>query len=86
MGKVRIKWANGGLGQILNSGPVQSLVGEAAERIASGCNAEDDEGGFIAASSSGATRARAAVIASTGHAIGHNAKHNTLLKNLDKGR
>lgn len=92
MAKVRIKWNEGALEEILRSESVGGLLLGRAERIADACNAEphdnpdSEDGGFLAVGSQGATRARAAVATRTPHAMGHNARHNSLLKNLDKGR
>lgn len=92
MKKVRFKPNRGAFEEFLRSAPVAAELEKRAERIADACNAEShdsedsEDGGFIVRTTQGASRVRVAVVTSTPHAMGHNAKHNSLLKNLDKGR
>lgn len=92
MGKVRTKWKKGALEDILRSAEIVADMKGRGEKIAAACNSEahdnatSEDGGFEVHATQGASRARVAVVTRTPHAIAHNAKHNSLLKNLDKGR
>lgn len=77
----RIKWRVKGFQELRKSSAVLADLTDRAERVA-GASGE----GVVARGSVGKTRARAAVIAYHPKAIRSNAKHNTLLNNLDRGR
>lgn len=87
MGKVKLQWNPGALEQVRRMPAVKGLLEGAAERIAAGCEETAKEpGGYTAVTGEGRNRSRAAVVTTTPYAMGHNAKHNTLLRNVDKGR
>ena len=56
-----------------------------AEAVREACD-PDGEYGYVAVSSIGKNRARAAVIAASPYARNSNALHNTLINNLDAAR
>ena len=56
-----------------------------AEAVREACD-PDGKYGYVAVSSKGKNRARAAVIAAGPYARNSNALHNTLIKNLDAAR
>lgn len=78
----RIKWNMKGWRDLRKSAQVQEDLFDRAERIRDGCGDE----GFSAWVFEGKNRARASVVAFHPHAIAKNAKHNTILNNLDRGR
>lgn len=77
----RIKWRVKGFQELRKSGAVLDDLTARAERIAAASGE-----GVVARGSIGKTRARAAVIAYHPKAIRRNARDNTLLNNLDRGR
>ncbi|MGP5219498.1 hypothetical protein [Arthrobacter rhombi] len=68
--------------KILTSKKVVDDLGERAERIRAACGLD----GYMAESKAGNQRARAAVFTGDAEAILDNARNNTLLKNIDRGR
>lgn len=87
MGDVRFKMSGAGACALLTSPAAVSLVRGRAERCAAACNAEASEDGmrndpFMADAGAGATRARASVFTASPHGYNHNAKNDTILRNL----
>lgn len=78
---MRIKWRYAAFPEIRRAPKVAADVAARAERVAAACG-----DGFVAQSGQGRTRARAAVITSTGRGIRKNAVDNTILRNLGRGR
>ena len=66
---------------ILTSPRLAAFLAERAKRIADGCGEGYESGG-----TAGHTRARGYVVTASPAAERDNAKNNTLLRNLDKGR
>ncbi len=60
---------------------VVRLLGQSAEAIAKGCGE-----GYVADTEQGKTRARGGVVTATAEAQADNAEHQTLLRNLYRGR
>lgn len=81
MAKAKIKWDIGGFEDVRKREDVQTAVNEIARKIASACGP-----GYVHASSTGKTRARASVIAATPAAMQDNRRNNTILNNLSAGK
>lgn len=81
MAKSRIKWRIAGFRELRLDPGVIADLGERAERIA---DAAGD--GYEASTFEGKNRGRASVITADYDAIRDNAKNQTLLRNLDRGR
>ncbi len=82
--RVQIKWKRNVFRELRTLPEVKDLLHEAGERIAEGAGP-----GYIVddrEAVNGRGRARTAVITGDFDAILDNARHNTLLSNLDKGR
>lgn len=77
----RIKWNMAGFRELRKSAEVQNDLGRRALAIADACGPN-----FDPMVSEGRTRARASVITADHDAIRKNAKENTILRNLDRGR
>jgi hypothetical protein len=77
----RIKWNMAGFKELRNSAEVQADLLARAKRIQAPLG-----DGYSANVSSGKNRARASVTAYHPKAINENAKRNTILNNLDRGR
>ena len=84
--QVRFKWNPTALREARTSPAAQEEVLRRARRIAEACGGEAV--GFVAAGpgEEPRVRARAAVIAASRWARRANAKHNTILRNIDAGR
>ena len=81
MANVRWKWNIRELEAIRRSPAMMSKLQRTAESIRSGAGE-----GFTTSAVQGRTRARATVAAYTYQARKQNARENTLLRNLDRGR
>lgn len=81
MAKSRIKWRLAGFRELRLDPAVVADLGERAERIADASGA-----GYEASTFEGRNRGRASVITADFKAIHDNAKNQTLLRNLDRGR
>lgn len=79
--KVRVKMSSAGSRKVLNSSEVQADLRRRADAIAMAAGE-----GYWPSVQAGVNRARASVITADFKAIRDNAKNNTLLKSLDKGR
>lgn len=79
--KVRVKMNIAGARAIRNSAEVEGDLMRRAQAIEAAAGP-----GYEASSQTGRTRARASVITADFEAIRDNAKNNTLLKSLDRGR
>lgn len=87
MGSVRFKASEPGARALLRSPGALEVVRSHADRCAAACNAEASEDGmdndpFSSAASLGRERAGATVFTRTPHGINHNAKYDTILRNL----
>lgn len=87
MGSVRFKMSGAGARALLTSPAAVSLVRGYAERCAAACNAEASPDGmrnepFGSSAKAGGARARASVFTASPHGYNHNAKHDTILRNL----
>lgn len=85
---VRLKFNRKAIREIAKSDDLELELFKRADKIRDACDPENRFGddGYVAVSSKGKNRARAAVIAVHPHARNSNAKHNTLLRALDAGR
>lgn len=81
MAKIKVKISNQGARAVLNSAEVQRDLLSRAERIRDGAG-----DGYAADVRPGRTRAHAMVKTETFEARRDNARSQTLLKNLDRGR
>lgn len=88
MAKIKVQISSRGARAVLNSPEVLADLAGRAERIASAANSSSGVGGegYVANSGSGKSRARASVVTGDYEAIRDNARSQTLLKNLDRGR
>lgn len=77
----RIKWKHNGFRQLLKSREVMSDLIARGEKIAAAAGA-----GYEQAPFTGKNRARVSVATATPAAILENAKNNTLIRSLDRGR
>ena len=87
MGSVRFKMSGAGARALLTSPAAVSLVRGRAERCAAACNAEASEDDmrnepFGSSARAGGARARASVFTANPHGFNHNAKNDTILRNL----
>ena len=87
MGDVRFRMDPAGARALLGSPAAVSLVRGHAERCAAACNAEASPDGmrnepFGSSARAGGARARASVFTASPHGYNHNAKHDTILRNL----
>ncbi|MGP9727888.1 hypothetical protein [Glutamicibacter sp. AOP3-A1-12] len=82
MAKIKVKISNQGARAVLNSAEVQRDLLARAERIRDGAGIE----GYVADVQPGRSRAHAMVKTETFEARRDNARNQTLLKNLDRGR
>lgn len=87
MADVRFRMSEAGARALLNSDGAVRAVSTEAERVAAACNAEASADGmrnepFMAESRAGGSRARASVLTATPHGLNHNAKYDTILRNL----
>lgn len=80
--KVKVKINSKGARALLNSEAIQADLLRRAEAILPA----EPAGGFAADVRAGKNRGRAMVKTVSVHGARHNAKHQTILKNLDKGR
>lgn len=78
---MKVKWNRQAFQQIRKSPEVQADIGRRVQRIAAACG-----DGYDYSVMEGRTRARGTVITAKHRAIRDNAKHNTLLRNLNVGR
>ena len=83
----RFKWNRAGYAEVMNSGPVQSLVAKPAREIADACNAsfepEPGEGeGYEVREVRGKLARGFAVGTATPHAHNSERRHNRLIKAL----
>lgn len=85
MAQVRVKHKIANYRKVRASDGVRGREEDIAANIAARCNAESGGDGFRVSSQQGRGRAprwRTTVITATAHAIRHNAKHNTLVRNM----
>lgn len=87
MGDVRFRMNPAGARALLGSRAAADMVGGYAERCAAACNAEaspDDMRNepFGSSAKAGGARARASVFTASPHGFNHNAKNDTILRNL----
>lgn len=81
MSKVRVKVHSAAARSLLNSGEVKADLGRRAGAISAAAGE-----GYQASVQAGRNRARASVITGDYQSIKDNAKNNTLLRSLDRGR
>jgi hypothetical protein len=81
MGIERIKWRIAGFRELRKSSEVTADLIRRAQRIAAGAGS-----GYSASVSLGKNRGRASVFTKDAAAMRDNAKNNTLIRNLDRGR
>jgi hypothetical protein len=83
-----MKISRAALARIAKSDAVQLALFVRAEKIRDACDPDNrfGEDGYVVAVGEGRTRARVAVIAVHPHARNSNAKHLTILSNIDAGR
>lgn len=87
MGSVRFRMDPAGARALLGSRAAADMVGGYAGRCAAACNAEASPDGmrnepFMADAGAGGTRAHASVFTASPHGYNHNAKNDTILRNL----
>ena len=87
MGSARFRINHAGARALLGSAAAARMVGGYADKCAAACNAEASPDGlrnepFGSSAGSGGARARASVFTASPHGRYHNAKHDTILRNL----
>lgn len=87
---IRFRWHRPGFRAVLTSESVRAELGRRAARVAAAANASAGippggrDAGYVSVTAPGQARARASVIAASMHARRHNAKHNTLVRELGR--
>lgn len=84
MAKVKVKINRAAGRAFMNSAAIQQELLRRAENVAEACRSESGLAGFEADVQPGRTRAHAMVKTVGFEAVGHDAKHGTLLNNFDR--
>lgn len=88
MSAINIKWKNGCWYELRRQQGVRTALERTAKRIANECNRQAGTDEFKVSSQQGAKRNkgrwRTTVITAGRHAARHNAKHQTLIKNMQQ--
>lgn len=85
---IRIKFNRRAIREIAKSDDLEHELFKRADKMLEACDPDGHLGpdAYVAVSSKGRNRARAAVIAVTAHARNSNAVHHTLLRVIDAGK